>query len=375
MRVLVTGAAGYIGSHACRGLLQAGAERVVSVDSLVQGHPGATQALARMGGDRFTGARLDVRQTAPLADLMARERPTVVLHFAGLAQVGESVRHPQLYQSVNVGGTRSVLQAMESAGVRRLVLSSSAAVYGNAREQPISEDSPTNPVSPYGATKLAAESLVAKHAASTAAGPAASGAVAHAAGGAAAPFRAACLRYFNVSGAASDGTLGEDHRPETHLIPSALQVALGVRGPLQVFGTNHDTPDGTCIRDYVHVEDLIDAHLAAVRWLASERGGCAGDGSARGAFAGDGFVRAFNIGIGRGFSVREVLAACRTATGHAIAATDGQSRAGDPPELVANVERAANELGWRAQRTSLEAMVTSAWNWMRAHPRGYSPDV
>ncbi|MBL9140403.1 MAG: UDP-glucose 4-epimerase GalE [Phycisphaerae bacterium] len=338
MRVLVTGAAGYIGSHACRALLQAGATSVVGVDTLDRGHAEAVSALRDLGGPRFQFFASDVRHTGELVLAMSKGRPEAVLHFAGLAQVAESVAHPHRYWSVNWGGTASVLDAMRKSNVRRLVFSSSAAVYGPSSGAAIQEDDLTLPVNPYGHSKLAAERLIGERVEAAAAQD---------------PLSATLLRYFNVAGAASDGSLGEDHRPETHLIPSALQVALGVRDHLQIFGTDYDTPDGTCIRDYVHVDDLVRAHLRAL--AAMPERGC----------------RAYNIGIGRGFSVREVLAVCRRVSGHAIPAVECPRRAGDPPSLVADVRRAHRELSWSAEHRSLDAMVQSAWDWMRAHPRGY----
>lgn len=340
MRVLVTGAAGYIGSHVCRYLLQAGATRVVGLDSFIRGHLQAVERLREIGGRRFQFVLGDVRTPALVAPAVVEGGLDAVIHLAGLTQVAESVERPDLYRAVNVGGTESLLGAAVGAGARAFVFSSSAAVYGMAGVQPIREDSPLTPISPYGASKLEGERAVQ--------------AVVDALRPAGPLFGAISLRYFNVAGAAADGSLGEDHRPETHLIPSALQVALGRRAQLEIHGTDHATEDGTCVRDFVHVEDIASAHWRALQAVQA------------------GEHRIYNIGIGRGFSVRHVIEACRRVSGCAIACRHAPRRMGDPPVLVACPERIERELGWGPERPSLEDMVSTAWRWMRAHPAGYA---
>jgi UDP-glucose 4-epimerase len=282
-----------------------------------------------------------VRDTAAVAAVLADNRPDAVIHLAGLTQVAESTARPDLYRSVNVGGTETLLGAAIGAGVTAFVFSSSAAVYGMPAAQPIREEAPLEPISPYGATKLEGERAI--------------GAVVDALRSSDRRFGAASLRYFNVAGAAADGTLGEDHRPETHLVPSALQVALGRRAGLEIHGEDHPTDDGTCVRDYVHVEDVAAAHWRALQAVRP------------------GTHAIYNVGLGRGFSVREVIATCRRVTGCPIPTRVSPRRAGDPPVLVACAERIEREIGWRPERPSLADMVASAWRWMRANPDGYAP--
>ena len=339
MHCLVTGAAGYIASHAVRELLSRGASRIVAVDSLERGHRRAVEALERMAPGKVRFAQVDVRDRASLAALMREERPESVLHFAALTLVGESVRRPAAYWSCSAGGTASLLEAMREAGTERLVFSSTAATYGIPESMPITEDTPQRPCNPYGSAKLACETMIAEEA--------------EAARRDGRGFGAILLRYFNVAGCASDGTLGEDHDPETHLVPSALQAALGARPALEIFGTDYPTPDGTCIRDYVHVEDLASAHVDALRALRPRE------------------CRAFNVGIGHGFSVREVLDACERAVGRPIPANVAPRREGDPPELRSDPARIMRELGWTPRHRTLAPMVESAWRWMQANPRGY----
>lgn len=340
MRVLVTGSAGYIGSHASNALLRGGAERLIGVDALVSGHVGATRVLQSQGGDRFHFELLDVRDTAALTALMRAERLDAVLHFAGLTQVAESMAEPASYWSSNVGGTASLLTAMKAAAVPRLVFSSSAAVYGVPESQPVTEAAHPAPISPYGQTKLACETMIRDEV--------------YAASQAGRPFGAALLRYFNVAGAAAGGKLGEDHRPETHLVPSALRAALGARPALEIFGADYRTMDGTCIRDFVHVDDLVDAHVEMLHVLR------------------DGDCRACNVGIGRGFSVRQVVDVCSRISGREIPVEVKPRRAGDPPMLVADSSRIRRELSWRPKHDTLETMVASAWEWMKQHPDGYA---
>ena len=339
VKYLVTGAAGYIGSHAVRELLARGATRVVAVDSLVRGHQGAIDALTRIADGRLRFARLDLRERSALAALVAEERPDAVLHFAAFTLVGESVANPAMYWSCGVGGTSSLLEAMRSARTERLVFSSTAATYGAPERMPIAEDTPQAPVNPYGASKLACEAII-------------RGEV-DAARAEGRPFGATMLRYFNVAGCASDGLLGEDHTPETHLVPSALQAALGMRPAMQLFGTDYPTPDGTCVRDYVHVEDLATAHVDALGALRPHA------------------CEAFNVGIGRGFSVREVLAECERVVGRPIPVEVAPRRAGDPPVLLSDPARIMRDLGWKPRHRTLAPMVESAWRWMQANPRGY----
>jgi UDP-glucose 4-epimerase len=341
MRVLVTGGAGYIGSHACLRLLLEGAERVVSLDNLSRGHRAATAILERLGGPRFTARELELADTAAITDLLKSERIDLVLHFAALAAVGESVEKPLLYWRNNVAGTVSVLEAMEAAGVASLVFSSTCATYGEPPPEriPISEECPQVPVNPYGASKLACERIILEHAESR-----------RRRGD---RFGYAILRYFNVVGCDRGGRLGEDHRPETLLVPICLSVAVARRESLSIFGEDYPTPDGTGIRDYIHVEDLVDAHVRvsdAVR-------------------RGEGMI--FNLGTGRGHSVLEVLESCRKVTGHPIPARKAARRAGDPARLVNDPRKIERILGWKASIVDLDEIVRSAWEWRRRHPDGY----
>jgi UDP-arabinose 4-epimerase len=313
--VLVTGGAGYVGSHACKALARAG-HRPVVYDSLVTGH----RDLVRWGpleeGDLLDAARLDA--------VFAACRPEAVLHFAALSIVGESVREPERYRRNNVEGSEALIAAMGRHGVRRLVFSSTAAVYGVPRSVPIAEDALLAPVNPYGETKLAVErALAASGLAWTA------------------------LRYFNAAGADPDGEAGEHHEPETHLIPLVLDVALGRRASIAIFGDDYPTPDGTCLRDYIHVSDLADAHVRALDRLLS--GGASG---------------AFNLGTGIGTSVREVIETVRAVTGQPIAVETAPRRAGDPPALVCANGTAARTLGWSPRRGIAE-QVRDAWAWHR----------
>ena len=325
MKVLVTGGAGYVGSHTVRLLLER-AHEVVVYDNLANGHRQAVGRAELVAGDLLERDKLEAA--------MRRFGTEAVVHFAALAYVGESVSDPAKYYRNNVVGTLSLLDAMRASGVRRIVFSSTCATYGVPERVPIGEDHPQSPVNPYGFTKLAIERALADFC--------------HAY-----DFGYAALRYFNAAGAAGDGSIGEDHDPETHLIPIALQVALGQRESLKIFGDDYPTPDGTCIRDYVHVDDLAAAHLAALEMLEP------------------GSEIKLNLGTGRGASVREVITTCQAVTGREIPTEVGPRRAGDPPELVAVATRAHKVLKWEPKYTSLKSIVESAWAWHRAHPRGY----
>jgi UDP-glucose-4-epimerase GalE len=325
MRVLVTGGAGYVGSHAAKLLAESG-HHVVIVDNLVNGHRAAVGKLPLVVTDLLEKDRI-VR-------LIKDEKIDAIMHFAALAYVGVSVTEPANYYQNNIVGTLALLDAMRETGVERIVFSSTCATYGIPLHVPIAEDHPQQPISPYGFTKLAIERALADY--SRAYG-----------------LSYAALRYFNASGAAEDGTIGEDHDPETHLIPIALQVALGQREYVEIFGTDYPTPDGTCIRDYIHVDDLASAHLAALERL------------------GGGLELKLNLGTGHGVSVQEIVSLCREVTGHPIPVCMVGRRAGDPPELVANPAEAKSVLGWVAKHQHPRSIIESAWRWHRSHPRGY----
>ncbi|MGE0606918.1 MAG: UDP-glucose 4-epimerase GalE [Pirellulales bacterium] len=325
MKILVTGGAGYVGSHAVRWLEKAGHE-VWVYDNLSLGHRAAIRPEQLIEGNLADEARL----RAALVD----RRIEAVMHFAAFIQVGESVIDPARYYGNNLTGTLALLDTMRRADVRKFVFSSTAAVYGEPTENPITEDSPCLPVNPYGFTKLAIERALADYA--------------HAYG-----MGYAALRYFNASGASADATIGEDHQPETHLIPLVLQVALGQREAIRIFGNDYPTPDGTCVRDYIHVDDLAAAHAKALEQLKLGTG------------------MSLNLGTGQGHSVQEVIATCRQVTGHAIPTIIEPRRAGDAPALVANANRARQQLGWTPQHADLQDIVSSAWRWHSRHPRGY----
>ncbi len=324
MRLLVTGGAGYIGSNVSRLLIDGGHE-VTVLDNLRQGHRDAVAPEAEL----------------VVADLL--DEPAVraalgrgfdaVLHFAALALVGESGTNPERYYRTNVTGTLNLLEAMHAAGVERLVFSSTCAVYGQPDEVPIPESTPTRPESAYGRSKLAVDWMIGDYCR------------AHGLG-------AVSLRYFNVAGA-SHG-VGEDHDPETHLIPNVLRVAVGRNPHVEIFGTDYPTRDGTAVRDYIHVEDLADAHVLA---LEATRGG---------------EHQIYNLGNGNGFSVREVIAAAEQVTGREIAVREAPRRQGDPAELVSASARIRDELGWAPHKPGIEQMVGDAWDFARAHPNGYS---
>jgi UDP-glucose-4-epimerase GalE len=327
MRVLVTGGAGYVGSVTVEALVNAGHE-VTVLDSMFRGHRGAlVEGVQLLEADIADRER--VQTAVEAAGIEA------VLHCAGLAQVGESVADPARYFRDNVGGGLAFLDALLAAGVKRIVFSSSAAVYGNPISTPIEEDHPKQPVNPYGETKRAFEATLDWYAQAFG-------------------LAAVSLRYFNACGASE--RLGEDHKPETHLIPNILRGAMG-GPPVKIFGTDYDTPDGTCLRDYIHVLDLADAHIAALELT--------------GEVASAGRHLAANLGSGSGFSVLEVVKAAEEVVGREIPHEFGDRRAGDPPVLVASNQRAGEMLGWQPRRGTLSEMIGSAWRWHEANPNGY----
>ncbi|KEO58607.1 UDP-glucose 4-epimerase GalE [Thioclava indica] len=317
-RVLVTGGAGYIGSHCCKVLTQSG-RLPIAYDNLSRGHADAVR-----WGPLITG---DIRDPDRLAQALRDERIDAVIHFAALAYVGESVRDPLEYYDVNVNGMRTLLDAMLEGGCKRIVFSSSCATYGTPAHLPITEDSAQNPINPYGRTKLIGEWMLRD------------AAKAHG-------LRYAALRYFNAAGADPEGDLGERHAPETHLIPLALMAAAGLGPPLQVFGTDYATPDGTCIRDYIHVSDLARAHLCALDHLE-----------------GGGENVALNLGTGRGASIFDVVAAVERVTGRGVPLRFGPRREGDPPELTADPTRAAELIGFAPAYRELDDMIAHAAPW------------
>src|SRR5450755_95692 len=323
MKFLVTGGAGYVGSVMTSQLIAEGHETTV-LDNLVKGHRQAIPAKAHFRSCSL----LDL----PRLKQILRAGFDGILHFAALSLVGESVSKQERYYRNNVVGTLNLLDAMREARVPRLVFSSTAAVYGAPEESPILETAVTRPTNPYGGSKLAIDQMIGFEAA------------AHG-------LAAVSLRYFNVAGAS--GNLGEVHHPETHLIPLVLRVAAGRRESVEVFGTDYPTPDGTAIRDYIHVEDLARAHMLALNAVQP------------------GEHRIYNLGNGKGFSVREVIETARQVTGVLISAVDAGRRAGDPPVLVASSEKIQRELGWHPEKPELTTMIEDAWDWLQAHPRGY----
>jgi UDP-glucose 4-epimerase len=325
MNILVTGGAGYVGSHAVR-LLAGRGHEVWVYDNLSRGHRAAVPA-----GRLITG---DLADQPHLTRVLQSNGIAAVMHFAALALVGESVTDPALYYGNNVVGSFHLLEAMRKAGVHKLVFSSTTATYGTPEKMPIAETTLQQPINPYGFSKLAVERMLDDYADAY-------------------DLSFAALRYFNAAGAAGDGSLGEDHTPESHLIPIVLQVALGQRGSIAIFGDDYPTPDGTCIRDYVHVEDLAEAHLLALERL------------------GPGRRLKLNLGTGKGYSVREVIEACRRITLHSIPTVLGPRRPGDPPELVADSTLARQTLGWSPKYTTIESIVETAWRWHHGHPRGF----
>ena len=325
-RILVTGGAGYIGSVVVAQLLHRGHE-VIVLDDLSNGHRAAVPVSA-------TFIQGDIADRELLDRIFSETKPEAVIHLAAFIEAGESMKHPEKFFRNNTASTLTLLETVIAHGVRRFVFSSTAALYGTPEKSPIEEDAPLQPTNAYGESKLLVEQMLAWL---------------HRIHG----LHYACLRYFNAAGAA--GEQGEDHRPESHLIPIALQVAAGTHEQLQIFGTDYPTPDGTCVRDYIHVNDLAAAHLLALEALM-EKGRLI-----------------YNVGNGQGFSVREVIDTVRKVTGHAVPAQESPRRPGDPAVLVASSAKIKKELGWKPQYADLESIVRSAWDWRKAHPNGYGP--
>ncbi len=325
MNVLVTGGAGYIGSHLI-GVLASAGHNCTVYDNLATGHAEAIGDTKLVTGD--------ISDTAALTAAMRENDIEAVIHLAAFIEAGESVEKPEKYFRNNTLGGLTLLEAMRASGVSKMVFSSTAAVYGRPGQIPIRETDRTEPINPYGSGKLCVEFMLRAFAEAYGMGFVA-------------------LRYFNVAGAHPDGLIGEAHIPETHLIPLVLEVPLGKRESVKIFGDDYDTPDGTCIRDYIHVMDLSAAHVLAIE--AVEAGG----------------VKVFNLGNGEGFSVRQVIETCRAVTGHPIRAEVVDRRPGDPPSLVASSQNARDELGWRCEYPDLNTIVAHAWGWHKTHPNGY----
>jgi len=326
MNICVIGGAGYIGSHATKLLVEKG-HKVSVIDNLGNGYRAAVHPQAR-----FYCA--DCNNTFALIDVFQREKTEAIMHFAASAYVGESVTDPRKYYRNNVSNTVSMLDAMHATGIKKLVFSSTCATYGIPDRVPMTEDLPQRPINPYGDSKLMVEHILKD--------------VAKAEG-----LAFAAPRYFNVAGCAPDGTIGEDHRPETHLIPVLLQVALGKRTHIDLYGTDYPTPDGTCVRDYIHVWDLVEAHLVLLENLQPGQG------------------LFYNLGVGKGYSNREIIEAVKRVTGKPIAVKEAPRRAGDPPQLYANADKIKRELGWSAKFTNLDEIVRTAWSWFSKNLNGY----
>ena len=318
MNILVTGGAGYIGSHACKALAKAG-YKPIAYDNLVYGHEWAVKWGSLEIGDIEDRKRLDA--------VIKQYQPEAVMHFAAYAYVGESVQDPGKYYCNNVAGTLTLLEAMRDHGINKLIFSSTCATYGIPEQVPITEDHPQLPINPYGMSKLMIEQILRDFD--------------HAHG-----LRSISLRYFNAAGADPDGEIGESHNPETHLIPLVLDAAAGIRPEITVFGDDYDTPDGTCIRDYIHVSDLADAHVRALQALENGVN-----------------TSAYNLGNGRGFSVKEVVEIAKKITCLPISAEISVRRAGDPPILVGDANLISKVLGWKPRFNTLDTILSSAWNW------------
>jgi UDP-glucose 4-epimerase len=326
MKVLVCGGAGYIGSNMTALLAQAGHEPIV-FDNFSKGHRGAVKGIRVVEGDLADRALLVIT----LRELGIE----AVMHFAAFIEVGESVQDPLKYYHNNLSNTQNLLSALEAAGVTKFVFSSTAAVYGMPQRVPITEESPKEPINPYGETKLAVERMC--HFQSQTG-----------------RLRFAALRYFNACGAGDNGARGEDHRPESHLIPLIIQAAMGKRADIKIYGTDYPTADGTCIRDYIHIDDLCRAHLLALNKLDEQ------------------VELVYNLGNGQGYSVRQVIDAVRRVSGRDFKVVEFQRRPGDPPVLTSDATKARRELGWRPEKPGLEDMVATAWKWHTEHPNGYS---
>lgn len=318
MKILITGGAGYIGSHAVRLLLRAGHD-VVIFDNLIFGHADFAQGCPLI--------QSDLSDMAMLEKTFEQHKPQAVLHFAAYAYVGESVENPGKYYQNNVGSTLHLLEAMVRHNVKKLVFSSTCATYGIPQKTPLTEEHPQVPINPYGQTKKMVEQILTDF-------------------DRAHGLKSVCLRYFNASGADPDGGIGEDHNPETHLIPLVLDAAMGRRSHITVYGADYETPDGTCVRDYIHVTDLADAHIRALDFLMREN---------RSDF--------FNLGNGKGFSVKEIIAASEKVTGKSIPVHYGERRPGDPAVLVGSAEKAKAILGWQPQYNDIHTIIQTAWNW------------
>lgn len=325
MKILITGGAGYVGSACLRYVASQGHE-VMAYDNLVMGHRGAVDGHPLVEGD--------IADTELLTKTLKEFAPDAVMHFAAATYVGESVENPAYHYANNVGGTLSLLNAMRAAGVTRMLFSSTCATYGMTASEAMSEETPQDPFSPYARTKLAVEWMIRDFA--------------HAYG-----MGFTLLRYFNASGGEPDGSHGEDHRPENHLIPLVLEVPLGKRDKIMVFGQDYPTADGTCIRDYVHIHDLASAHLLAIEATDETT------------------AEVFNIGTGNGNSVMEIIKACEKVTGQTIPYEVTERRPGDPPRLVAEPTKLKTQLGWEPQYTNIEDTIATAWAWHKKFPNGY----
>ena len=324
--ILVTGGAGYIGSH-CARRLHAEGYRPIAIDSLDQGHPDAIPEIPLIKGN--------MSDRAKLSEIIRKHHVSAVFHFAANCCVGESVTSPERYYRNNVVNSLALLDTLIDEGVGRIIFSSSCAVYGEPTEIPIPETAPTDPTNPYGRTKLAFEHALESYRNAY-------------------DLRYASLRYFNAAGADPEGQFGECHDPETHLIPLLLRTASEQETPFEIYGDDYDTPDGTCIRDFVHVDDLIEAHLLCLEHLEDAPSGI------------------YNVGTGRGVSVSEVVRCAETVMGRSVPLRIGPRREGDPPILVADPSRIQQELGWKPRSSSLETIVETAWHWHRTHPNGYT---
>ena len=344
MRILVTGGAGYIGSHACKRLLGAG-HTVVLLDNLDRGNLGAAEAVVAMSKGKATFVEGDIADRDLVEETLREHEIDAVMHFAALAYVRESVLEPLRYHRNNTCGTLALLEACDSAGIDRFVFSSTCATYGEPDPSliPIRETCEQRPINPYGWSKLHVERILADYQELRRREKR--------------PFAYAALRYFNVAGADCDGVLGEHHEPETHIIPIAIEAALGKRAGMKVFGTDLDTPDGSCVRDLIHVEDVVDAHAVVLDALNPQ--------------AENRRTLIYNLGIGRGYSVLEIIEAVRRVTGADFPVEHAPRNPADPPTLLADPSKIRRDLGWRAKIANLDEIVRTAWKWMKEHPDGY----